>query len=238
VFGFITRKLDRRKVWEALRDYPEYAPPFRGERLKRAQADANFDFFMSQRKVRLEYLETFLSKFSVPLRLDLECLPPLDAWLLRYGGHLLPRGGVIIDALEVYDPAWTSDLAGLNIVHDVSVFAGEYIVKYNRNARWSLFIGDGKRGARDMMGYYHPCLFGIHCHHPGYSDVYPLYIGELILHCCMGSRWRHEGPWLPCNSPEDFFRQWGDDNEFTRRVKYWADADADPPTPYSHLALR
>lgn len=239
MFGFVTRELDKRDLRRALRDYPEYVPPFRGKvRLKRAQVGANFEFFIEQRKARLEYLEKFLNGFDVPLRLAPEGLPSLDAWLLRYGGHLVPRGGDAIDALEAYVPPWTGVFVGMNIVHDVSVFAGDYIVKFNHHARWGLFVGDGNPAARDMMGYYHACLFDIHPHHSDYSAVHPLYIAEQILHCCDGSRRRHEGTWLPCNRPEDFFRQWGDDNEFVRRVKYWADPDAPPPVPFSQLTLR
>ncbi|QGM97487.1 hypothetical protein [Methylocystis parvus] len=239
MFGFVTRYRDKRRLQEALRDYPEYAPPFRGKaKLKRAQAEANFEFFMSQRSKRLECLGRFLLGFAVSLELTPEGLPLLDAWLLRYGGYLIPPGGDAIDALERYDPPWTSAFAGMNIVHDVSVFAGEYIIRHNPNARWGLFVGDGIRGARDMMGYYHPCLFRIHPHHRGYSDTYPLYIADEIFMCCEGSRRRLEGRWLPCSRPEDFFRQWGDDNEFVRRVSYWADPDAEPPTPYSQLVLR
>lgn len=239
MFGFISRGLDRSALRRALHDYPNYTPPFSGKaKLKRTQANANFAFFLEQRGARLEYLEKFLAKFAVSLRLAPEALPPLDNWLLRYGGHLAPQGGSTVDALEEYDPPWTGVFAGMNVVHDVSIFTGEYITKFNRNARWGLFVGDGKPGARDMMGYYHPCIFGIHSHHPEYNEVYPLYVAEQILHCCDGSRRRHEGTWLPCNRPEDFFRQWGDDNEFTRRLKHWADPDAPPPSPYTHVILR
>ncbi|QGM97486.1 hypothetical protein [Methylocystis parvus] len=238
MFGFVTRYRDKRRLQETLRDYPEYTSPFRGGKLKRAQAEANFEFFMDQRNTRLAHFKRFLAGFGVDVRLEREALPPLDVWLLRYGGYFVPQVQDIIYAFEYYDSAWTGDLAGLNIVHDVSVFAGEYIVRHNHNARWGLFVGDGIRGARDMMGYYHPCLFRIHPHHRGYSDTYQLYLGEQIFHCCEGSRRRLEGRWLPCSRPEDFFRQWGDDNEFVRRVSYWADPDAEPPTPYSQLVLR
>jgi hypothetical protein len=236
---FITRELDRRKLWARLRDYPEYAPPFRGKKLKRAQAEANFEFFMSQRTGRIAYLAKLLAQFSIQLQLAPEGLPPLDVWLLRYGGFLIPpRHCDTIYSLGYYEPAWTGLYAGMNVIHDFSVFAGEYIIKFNPDARWGLFVGDGKRGARDMMGYYHPCIFGVHPHHPGFSDIYPLYMASEVFNCCDGSRSRHEGQWLPGRRQEDFFRKWGDDNEFVRRMKFWADPNAPPPIPYSHLELR
>ena len=240
MFEFITRKLDRRRLWTALKDYPEYAPPHRGSTyLKRAQAEENFDFFMSQRATRLAYLEKFLARFSVPLKLEPEGLPPLDAWMLRYGGFLVPPIGYeAIGSLERYDPAWTAAYAGMNIIHDVSVFAGEYIVKFNPHARWALFVGDGKRGAHEMMGYYHPCIFGIHPHHPGFNDIYPLYVADEIFDCCRGSRRRHEGSYDPSRGKEDWYRYWGDENELVRRLKYWADPEAPPPMPFSQIMLR
>jgi hypothetical protein len=235
MFEFITRKLDRRRLWTALKDYPEYAPPHRGKaKLKRAQAEENFDFFMSQRATRLAYLEEFLAGFSVPLKLEPEGLPPLDAWMLRYGGFLIPpRGFEPIGSLERYDPAWTGAHAGMNIIHDVSVFVGEYIVKFNPQARWALFVGDGTRSAREMMGYYHPCLFGIHPHHPRFNDTYPLYVAYEIFRCCEGSESRHDGTYMPSKGKADFYRKWGDENELVRRVKFWADPEAPPPAPSS-----
>ena len=46
MFEFITRKLDMRRLWAALKYYPEYAPPHRRKQsLKRVEAQENFDFF-------------------------------------------------------------------------------------------------------------------------------------------------------------------------------------------------
>lgn len=239
MFEFITRKLDRRKLWGCLRDYPEYAPPFRGKRkLKRVQAEANFEFFMSQRETRLASLKDFLARFDVDMRLQREALPAIDKWLLRYGGHLLPGRGRSVSALEEFEPPYTGEVAGMNIVNDISIFAGEYIIKHNPSAKWGLFIGDGTRRSREYMGYYHPGLFGVHAHQPGHCAKYPLYLREEVFDCCRGSRRRLQGRWLPGKSKEVFFRKWGDDNEFVRRLEYWADETADPPTPFSQLTLR
>lgn len=233
MFEFITRKRDMRRLSAALEGYPEYAPPCPGGRLERKEAEANFEFFMAQRTQRLEHLKNFLAGFSVDLQFSPEGLSALDAWLLRYGGHLIPKGGDVIWALEHYDPAWTGEYAGMNIVNDVGIYAGEYIARHNKNARWGLWLGDGKPGARDMMGYLHPCIFGLE--HALISDKYPLHIVFKIFDCCEGSRRRHDGKYFPCNRPEDFFRLWGDENELVRRVRLWSNPDAPKPIPYSQL---
>ena len=233
IFGFVVRKLDKRRLWDALREYPEYTPPFRGESIKRRHAEQNFQFFMDQRATRLDYLRRFLSSFRVDLALEQESLPPIDRWLLRYGGYLLPERGVAITAFEEFEPRFINEFAGLNIVNDISIFAGEYVVKYNPTTKWGLFTGDGMRRSREFLGYYQPCIYGVHPHQPGYRAEYPLNIRDEIFQCCTSSEQRLSGRCLPSNRDEEFFRQWGDDNEFVRRLKYWARESADPPTPFS-----
>lgn len=233
MFEFLSRRNDKKRLWKALSSYPEYAPPFPGWRLKRKEAEANFEFFMSQRALRLEHLKNFLAGFSVDLQFSSEGLAALDGWLLRYGGHLLVKYGDVIWALEHYDPAWNGIYAGMNIVNDVGIFAGEYVVRRNKNARWGLWVGDGTSRSREMVGYHHPCIFGLE--HALISDKYPLHIAYKMFQCCEGSQRRHEGTYFPSNRHEDFFRQWGDENELVRRVTLWSNPDAPPPIPYSLL---
>ena len=103
---FILNMINRRKVWSTLRDYPVYSPPFRdSEKVpSKKEIRANYDYFLEQKAARLGHLATYLTRFSIELHLAPETLPALDRWLYRYGGHLLPRGGVASDFVLLSDP--------------------------------------------------------------------------------------------------------------------------------------
>ncbi|MGK3796867.1 hypothetical protein, partial [Enterococcus faecium] len=79
----------------------------------------------------------YLAPFSVELRLEADALPALGRWLYRYGGHLDPGGAEVLSALSHYDPAWVGEYRGLNVINDIAIFAGDYIVAKNQNTRWN-----------------------------------------------------------------------------------------------------
>ncbi len=127
--------INRWKVWNTLLDYPVYSPPFRGSGkvLSKEKIRANYDYFLEQKSARLDHLAKYLMRFSIELCLASEALPALDRWLHRYGGHLFPSGGGASEALQHYEPAWTRKYHGLNILNDIAIFAGDYIVAKNKN---------------------------------------------------------------------------------------------------------
>jgi len=150
--------IDRLKVRRRLRDYPIYTPPFaRSEpSLSRKEMDANYNYFLEHKAARLEYLAKYLDTFSVQLRFEPETLLTLERWLYRYGGHLVPaRSGQvalsndprIASALFNYEPTWVGQYHGLNIINDIAIFAGEYIVSKNDDARWGMWHGWRKAGS-------------------------------------------------------------------------------------------
>src|SRR6201995_2396114 len=156
---------DRRKVWRSLPDYPVYAPPFRYEQNKipsREQIEQNYQYFLQHKADRLKYLAGYLASFSVPLTLEPATLPLIGRWLYRYGGHLDPGGGDVVFVLGHYNPPWTGEYHGLNVMNDLSIFAGDYIVSRNKETRWDAWFGDGTRYAYEMMGCGQPCIFGSH----------------------------------------------------------------------------
>jgi hypothetical protein len=157
--------LDRRKVWRSLPDYPVYAPSFRYEQSKipsRKQIEQNYQYFLRHKADRLKYLADYLAPFSVALKFEATTLLVLGRWLNRYGGHLHPGGGEVLYALAHYNPPWTGAYHGLNIINDISIFAGDYIVSKNRFTRWDAWFGDGTPYTYEMMGYGQPCIFGSH----------------------------------------------------------------------------
>ncbi|WP_315734286.1 MULTISPECIES: hypothetical protein [unclassified Bradyrhizobium] len=172
---FIANMIDHRKVRRALFDYPIYSPPFHDSEavLSDAKIRANFDYFLAQKQSRLKALADYLRSFSIELTLSDRFLPTLDSWIFRYGGHLLPSDGEVISAIHDYEPAWTGPYHGINIVHDISIFAGDLVVSKNADIRWNVYHGDGTRRDHEEMGFGQPCLVGIP--HFGYESHCPIF---------------------------------------------------------------
>jgi hypothetical protein len=225
---------DRRKVWRSLPDYPVYAPPFRYEQAKiplREQIEQNYQYFLQHKADRLKYLADYLASFSVVLTLEPATLPVLGRWLYRYGGHLHPGGGGVVFVLGHYNPLWTGVYHGLNVMNDLAIFAGDYIVSRNKKTRWDAWFGDGTRHTFEMAGFGQPCIFGLT--HPGGYVGYDGHSSMLdqISNCCGAGRQRWKQGVIPVEP-------WDEPGEFERRFSYLADADAPPPVPFSQRMLK
>src|SRR6202043_2546815 len=104
-----------------------------------------------------------------PLRLELESLLALERWLHRYGGHLVPvhnghqpfEDPRVAATLCNFVPAWVGAYGGLNVIHDLAIFAGEYIISKNDNARWGMWYGEDEDWSRLTGVFGPPCVFGL-----------------------------------------------------------------------------
>jgi hypothetical protein len=228
--GFVSKIIDRRRILRTLPDYPVYSPPFHDSEavLAKREIRANYDYFLEQKARRLEYLTNYLRSFSVHLSLSPQALSALDGWYYRYGGHLVPIGGEAIGAMQDHEPAWDGDYRGINIVHDISIFAGDYIVSRSHNVRWDVNFGDGTRRDYEELGFGQPCLVGLRhtgCDNGAYSILHEVY------DFCDAARWRlKEGNRMP--------KSWMfKPGEFAKRLAYLADPNPPPVIPFSQLTM-
>jgi hypothetical protein len=194
--------IDRLNVQRGLRDYPIYTPPFARSQpsLSRTEMDANYRHFLEQKAARLDDLAAYLGAFSVQLRFAPDVLLTLERWLYRYGGHLLPARGRrgptsddarIASALFNYEPAWVGPYHGLNVIHDIAIFAGEYIIAANDGAHWGMWHGDGGERDRQAGGFGQPCIFGLR--HFGPEHHYCMLME--VLECCRSAQRWNDG-WI------------------------------------------
>jgi hypothetical protein len=231
--GFLSNWKYHRQVWKLLPEYPVYSPPFHSseEVLSKREIEANYDYFLEQKSFRLRSLTEFLASFSVELVLSETALPSLDDWIFRYGGHLLPDGGEVTTAVNDYEPVWTSHFRGLNVIHDVSIFAGDYIVSKNPNVRRDVYYGDGTHRDYDEQGFGQPCLFGLsHDHRPfGGQGFWPIFQDVFrwfevrryrIIH-------RGHGPPFEIDTP----------GSFENHLNHLGNPNPPPVVPISHLAM-
>jgi hypothetical protein len=222
----ISNIINRRKVWDALADYPIYSPPFRGTHpvLSQSEIKANYDYFLEQKSLRLEYLAKYLARFFVELHLSHEALPDLEKWLYRYGGYLIP-GSAMRMALDGYGLTWLGEYHGVNIIYDISIFVGDFVVSKNKNARWDVWYGDGGKRDYEKEGFGQPCIFGLP---HGYKGHY--WIVRPILEYCRASNERRK-------RGRNVLSQWSKPGTLVRMLDYVADPNAPPPVPVSQRVL-
>jgi hypothetical protein len=166
----------------ALRGYPLYdVPHARAERaMTEAEAQENFDYFMSVRLRRLASFVDWMSQhFAVELTLDGDGLRALSAWADEYGGGLVP--GAAHDALDTwatYAPIWSGAYAGFNVMIDVGIFQGEYLIAKRPRLGWEIYRGHEIEPATfDSIHFMKPCLGGF----PRYWRGFPLRAGAGAL---------------------------------------------------------
>ena len=215
---YIRNLIDRRKVWKELPSYPVYSPPFHDAEnvLAKREIKANYDYFLEQKALRIEYLAEYLASFSIALRLDLDGMKVLDGWLFRYGGHLLPwnwqlKTDFVIQALHDHEPAWTGAFQGLNVINDIGILVGDYIIARNPDVHWDVNYGNGTKRDYERIGFGKPCLYGLG--HMLSGEPYPI-LGTAEIYNYCDTVWSR----LRGNS-QNFWHQ----GELVRRLDYLVD---------------
>ncbi|WP_156967749.1 hypothetical protein [Methylosinus sp. PW1] len=132
-----------RKKWlrRALRDYPLYDPPHKVEErlLSREQAAENFDYFMSVRHERVAYFREWLRRyFCVSIWPDEKGVRALNRWGNKFAGLLVLVGpdGYPTGSYYTYDPPWTGENTGYNVIFDMGITTGEFIIGNCPNLHW------------------------------------------------------------------------------------------------------
>jgi hypothetical protein len=129
----------RRRARGALQGYPVYRPPHEGIEMLMPgnQAQENFDYFMSQRAGRHDALRRFLATFGVSLDFSDAAKPALDGWIAKYGAFLWvhERGSSYL----TYLPRWEGLRSGLNVIHDLAIFLGEFAIRENAGLHWEMY---------------------------------------------------------------------------------------------------
>jgi hypothetical protein len=131
------------RLRRAIRDYPLYDPPHKVEeyRLSRDQAVDNFDYFMRVRQQRAGYFQRWVRRyFRVAITLDEAGVRALNRWGNRYAGLLLVAGptGNPSDSYFTYDPPWTGEHAGNNVLFDLGITLGEIIIAQCPRLHWDV----------------------------------------------------------------------------------------------------
>jgi hypothetical protein len=162
----------------ALRGYPLYdVPRKQAERtVTETEARENFDYFMSVRLSRLAYFTDWIRKhFAVKATLDGEGLTAVSDWADAYGGGLIcAEDHVALNIWATYEPIWDAAFAGFNVMIDIGIFQGEYLIAKRPRLGWEIYRGQEIEPATfDSIQFMKPCLGGM----PRFWNGFPLGTG-------------------------------------------------------------
>jgi hypothetical protein len=134
-----------RRLWlrRALRGYPLYDPPHKVEEylLSREKADENFEYFMRVREERVAYFKNWLRRdFYVAITADENGVRELNRWGNRYAGLLLVTdgNGRVTRSYFTYDPPWVGEGAGHNVLFDMGITLGEFMIANCPKLHWDV----------------------------------------------------------------------------------------------------
>jgi len=135
--------LRKSRLERALWGYPVYDPPHKVEErlLSREAAAENFDYFMRVRLDRFANFRNWLrEQFGIQVSLDERGMRALCRWGNRYAGLLLAKGadGYPTRSYFTYQPSWTGENAGYNVLLDMGITFGEAILANCLKLRWEL----------------------------------------------------------------------------------------------------
>jgi hypothetical protein len=149
----------------AVRGYPLYDVPHEQAEgtLPENQVQENFDYFM---KVRLERLAFFrkwlLDNFGVNASLDGDGVRAVSRWVDDYGGGVIGDDTGAMTIFATYQPRWVGDYAGYNVMIDLGIFLGEYLISKRPRLHWEIYRGHAVEPATfKSIGYRRPHLGGM-----------------------------------------------------------------------------
>lgn len=132
------------RAQRALKNYPIYDVPHKraeGE-LPEREAQENFDYFMRVRLQRLAFFQDWLCRnFSVTASLDGDGVRAVSRWVDDYGGGLIGDDRYVAQIFDSYQPHWEGRYAGYNVMIDLGIFLGEYLVSKRPRLHWEIYRG-------------------------------------------------------------------------------------------------
>ena len=149
----------------AMRDYPYYdAPNKQAEaELSEAKVQENFAYFMRVRLDRLAHFQRWLHRrFGVRASLDGDGVRAVSAWVDAYGGGLIGEGAPGEHPFSCYQPPWRGKFVGYNVMLDIGIFLGEYLIAKQPKLHWAIYRGHVIEPASFRSpSYLRPVLVGL-----------------------------------------------------------------------------
>lgn len=164
--------LKHARARRAVKGYPLYDVPHKQAEgtLSEAQAQENFNYFMKMRLERLAFFQKWLlENFGVKATLDGDGVRAVSRWVDDYGGGLIgddyKKGRIETYPQRIfgsYQSRWEGGYAGYNVMIDLGIFLGEYLIAKRPRLYWEIYRGHALEPATfKSTGYMRPHLGGM-----------------------------------------------------------------------------
>jgi hypothetical protein len=142
MFWFETRKKRRRRMQDAMANYPFYDRPHKGKPRTPHQAHENFEYFMSVRLERLASLQSWLhAHFDVNASFDGDGVLKTSQWLDRYAEGLIGNHDQEQHEFPQHSKWWTREAPSYSVLFDLGIFVGEFVIDKRPWCYWELTQG-------------------------------------------------------------------------------------------------
>ena len=132
------------KARRAIVNYPIYDVPNKQEErtLEEPRVQENFVYFMRVRLDRLSFFQQWLREwFGVRATLNGNGLLALNEWGNAYGGGLIGDFPNMSTIFAIYHPAWRGEYGGYNVMVDIGILIGEYLIAKRPQLHWEIYRG-------------------------------------------------------------------------------------------------
>lgn len=163
-----------------LRSYPIYSLPYSQmeNTLPDHKSMMNYDFFIDNKIERMEFCQKWLEVcFNLNILSDGQRISGIEKWINVYGGLLVPNRIDSFNSYRSYYPPWRDKIIGLNVIFDIGIIIGEWIINKNPSFRWEIYNVDPKTQITENKELYRkPALF--------YKNVYVFDVLSVPFFCC------------------------------------------------------
>lgn len=111
---------------------------------------------------RLSFFQNWLRRnFAVNATLDRDGVLALESWIQNYGGGLISNVETSREIFEHYNPHWSGKYSGYNVIVDIAIYLGEYLIYKRPRLFWSINKGElNEEGKVIGNNLYRPIITG------------------------------------------------------------------------------
>jgi hypothetical protein len=104
---------------------------------------------MTARLQRLSFFQNWLSDwYGVKAPLNGDGILAIEKWADRYAGGLITNVEESSKVFTIYQPNWMGENRGYNVLVDIAIFVGEFLISRRPHLLWTL-LTDDKGGLAD-----------------------------------------------------------------------------------------
>ena len=145
------------KISSALHGYDMYSPPHKSNEssLTEEEAKENFDFFMISKNNRvMVFIKWIEDNFYINLDYSADSIAKLSDWMAIYAPVIVRVRKNLFISYYKYNPEWNGKFIGCNLIFDIGLYIGEYLIKKRSFLHWDMYKYNNVIGDMNKSQFY------------------------------------------------------------------------------------